>query len=184
MKFLLAVTESGCTILEAGALFCDHSKGTDKGATQNLKTKGAFFMNPIYIVLFMSVFGAVMALVSNVLKKKRAGSEKYQTILNDFHNAAVQQLEPGETLIAFCGYNPCAAITDKRLLIGDKKGIHTVNFCSIRKLQGMNFSGNKTSHPENMLVLEIKAEKKYVIGNHSEGFVPLVNALFRAVPNR
>lgn len=140
-------------------------------------------MKPIYLLLFMAIFGAVMALVSDLLKKKRGSSEKYQKIMVDFCNDVNNLLEPGEQLEAYCGYVPCAAVTNKRLLIGDKKGITTVAFSQIRKVQGVSFSGKKTTDPNQMLGFEIKADKKYTLGNHSDGFAQVVNALYKHLQN-
>lgn len=134
-------------------------------------------MKPIYVLLFFSIFGAVMALVSGALKKKRASNEKYQRIMEDFYNGVNDLLEPGERLEAYCGYMPCAAVTNKRLLIGDKNGIKTVPFSQIRKIQGTSFSGNKTMDPNQMLAFEIKADKKYTLGNQTDGFAQVVNNL-------
>jgi hypothetical protein len=130
---------------------------------------------------FLAVFGAVLAVISGIVKKNRGSDEKYQKIIADFYNDVTNNLEPGERIEAYCGYVPCAAVTNKRLLIGDKNGIKTVAFSQIRKVQGMNFSGNKTNDPGQMLVFEIRADKKYVLGNHSDGFAQVVEAISRHV---
>ena len=140
-------------------------------------------MKPIYLLLFMAILGAVMALVSDLLKKKRGSSEKYQKIIVDFCNDVNNLLEPDEQLEAYCGYVPCAAVTNKRLLIGDKKGITTVAFSQIRKVQGVSFSGKKTTDPNQMLAFEIKADKKYTLGNDSDGFAQVVDALYNHLQN-
>lgn len=80
-----------------------------------------------------------------------------------------------------CGYHPCAAVTNKRLLVSTKHGINSVPFSEIKSLRGTNATGSKTYDPDRMLVFEIKAGKKYVLGNHSEGFEDVVSALFRYV---
>lgn len=136
-------------------------------------------MNPLYVGLFFAVFAVVMAAVSGVLKKKRAGSEKYQKIIEDFQQEVNGVLDADEAVEAICGYYPCAAVTNKRLLIGTKKGIEPVQFSEIKSLKGMNFSGNKTSDPDQMLAFQIKAAKKYTLGNHSEGFKQVVEYLMQ-----
>lgn len=141
-------------------------------------------MSPLFVGLFIAVFGAVMAVVANVLKEKRGSSEKYQKIITDFYNGVTNMLEPGERIEAYCGYIPCAAVTNKRLLIGDKNGIKTIPFSQIQKVKGINFSGNKTSDPNQMLAFEIKADKKYSLGNHSDGFVQVVKALYNHLQYR
>ncbi len=121
-------------------------------------------------------------LLGAVLKKKRAGSDKYQQILADFQQRVDNMLQEGEMVEGLCGYKPCAAVTDRRLLVDGKSGIESVEFQQIRKIRGMDAGANKTSDPDRMLVLEIKAERKYTLGNHSEGFAAFFNALSRHVP--
>jgi len=136
-------------------------------------------MDVLYFGLFCLILSAVMSVIGGILKKKRGGSEKFQTIMEEFRKNVNGMLEENETVEALCGYNPCAAVTNKRLLMGTKKGIEVVQFSEIRKLSGLNGAGNKTMDPSRMLVFEIKANKKYVLGNHSEGFDQVVEALVR-----
>lgn len=123
----------------------------------------------------------VVSLIAGVVKKKRAGSEKYQQMLADFEQRVNAMLEADETVEGLCGYKPCAAVTNKRLLVDTKAGIDSVAFQQIKKVKGMDAAANRTTNPDRMLVLEIKAEKKYVLGNHSEGFNGFVDALMRHV---
>lgn len=132
------------------------------------------------ILLFAALLAGI-SLLSNALKKKRAGSEKYQQILLDFEQRVNAMLEADESVEGLCGYKPCAAVTNKRLLVDGKAGIESIAFQQIKKVKGMNVSGNHTTNPDQMLVLEIKAEKKYVLGNHSEGFCQFVNVLMQHV---
>lgn len=138
-------------------------------------------MSPFVLILFFAVFPAVMAVVSLVLKKNRAGSGKHQMILENFRQNVSDMLQQGEVLEGICGYSPCAAVTNQRLLVSTKQGIDSVQFYEIKSLRGTNATGSKTYDPDRMLVFEIKAGKKYVLGNHSEGFNDVVSALFRYV---
>lgn len=134
-------------------------------------------MNPVYLGLFFAVFGAIMAVVTSVVKKRRGSNEKYQKMITDFCNQVNNMLEQDEKLEAYCGYSPCAAVTNRRLLIGEKDGIKSIPFSQIQKVKGTNFSGNRTKDPNQMLAFEIKTDKKYVLGNHSEGFARVVESL-------
>lgn len=136
-------------------------------------------MSPLVMVALFAVFALVMSGVSHVLKNKRAGSEKYQTILADFQQGVNEMLETDEVVEAVCGYKPCAAVTNKRLLVSGKTGIDSVPFASIKAVKGLNASGYKTTNPSSMLVFEIKADKKYVLGNHSEGFEEVAQLLMK-----
>jgi len=134
-------------------------------------------MNITIILLILIVI--VVPILSKVLKKTRGGSEKHQQILADFQEKAQAMLDADEQIDAVCGYNPCAAVTNKRLLVSTKAGIDSVPFAEITKLTGMNSGGNKTTIPDNMLVFQIKAAKKYTLGNHSEGFDDVVDLLYK-----
>ena len=134
-------------------------------------------MNITIILLILIV--VVVPILSKVLKKARGGSEKYQQMLADFQEKAQAMLEADEQIDAVCGYNPCAAVTNKRLLVSTKAGIDSVPFAEIKSLKGLNSGGNKTTIPDNMLVFQIKAAKKYVLGNHSEGFDDVVDLLYQ-----
>jgi len=134
-------------------------------------------MGPVILILFLVI--ALIPLLGSVLKKKRAGSEKYQQILADFQQGVEGMLEADEQVEAVCGYKPCAAVTNKRLLVSTKAGIDSVPFSEIIKLKGMSAGGNTTKNPGSMLVFEIKAKQKYTLGNHSEGFNRVVELLYQ-----
>lgn len=140
-------------------------------------------MNPLYLGLLIAVIGSIKALITSVAKEKRGSNEEYQKMITDFYNQVSNMLEPGEKLEAYCGYSPCAAVTNRRLLIGEKDGIKTIPFSQIQKIRGTSFSGFRTKDPNNMLTLEVKADKKYVLGNHSEGFAQVVESLQYYLPN-
>ncbi len=136
-------------------------------------------MDTLLPILFFGIFTIVMLLVGKALKKKRAGSAKYQKILEDFQQGVNSMLEADEVVESVCGYNPCAAVTSKRLLVGTKKGIETVQFSEIKSLKGLNAKADDTTNPDWMLVFQIKANKRYTLGNHSDGFKQVVEALYR-----
>ncbi len=136
-------------------------------------------MDSLPTILFFGVFTILMLVIGNAVKKKRAGSEKHQKILEDFRRNVTDMLEPEEAIEAVCGYNPCAAVTDRRLFVSTKKGIDVVQFSEIKSLKGLNAKADDTTNPEWMLVFQIKANKKYTLGNHSDGFNQVVQALYR-----
>ncbi len=135
-------------------------------------------MTPTISIAFIILI-ALIPILSNVLKVKRAGSNKYQHIITDFLQNAETMLDTDEQIEAVCGYKPCAAITNKRLLVSTKNGIDSVAFNDVKKLNGMTASGNNTKYASSMLVFQIKANKKYTLGNHSEGFEKLVTLLYQ-----
>lgn len=128
--------------------------------------------------ILLIVIVVLVPVLSVVLKKVRGGSEKYQQIMADFQQKVQAMLDADEQVEAMCGYKPCAAVTNKRLLVSAKEGVDVVPFAQIKKLHGMNASGNNTKYPGQMLVFQIKADKKYTLGNHSEGFEQVVERLY------
>lgn len=135
-------------------------------------------MNPVVLIVFIIVM-ALIPVLGSVLKNKRAGSEKYQQIMADFKQAVEAMLDADEQVEAMCGYKPAAAVTSKRLLVSTKNGIDSIAFDEIKKLNGMNASGYNTKNAANMLAFQIKANKKYTLGNHSEGFEQVVALLYQ-----
>ena len=128
--------------------------------------------------LVVAVLLCFMPLVTQIMKEKRGASGKYQQMLADFEQQVRGELYQGEVVEAVCGYIPCAAVTNRRLLIGTKKGIETVEFNDIYGFRGIDGHGNKTADPSRMLGFTIKARKKYTLGNHSAGFDEVVMRLY------
>ena len=141
-------------------------------------------MRPTHIFLFMAIVGLIMTVVSQVLKKKRAGSAKYQAILEKFNEEVSAALEEGETVEAVCGYRPCAAVTDRRLLLSDKSGLVSIPYDQIRSVKGSDASARKTSNIGSIFFLEIKAARKWVLADEEAGFGKVVRALDRHVSIR
>lgn len=139
--------------------------------------KGAMAVNPLILGVMMGLLVSLMPRIGKALKERRKGSEKYQRIMADFKQQVEAALDEGETVQAMCGYIPCAAVTNKRLLVSTKTGLDTVSFGDIVSLKGLNGAGEKTSDPDAMLVFTIKAKKKYTLGNHSDGFNQVVTSL-------
>lgn len=116
-------------------------------------------MNPLYVGLYFAVFGAIMAVVASVVKKRRCSNEKYQKMITDFYNQVNNMLEQGEKLEAYCGYSSCAAVTNRRLLYSQSpvylafhhtKG-HGLLGCFLQTAEGFppHQTGSITKTPEN-----------------------------------
>lgn len=136
-------------------------------------------MNPLFLGILVVLIPSLMTLVNSLLKEKRAGSEKYQNMQEEFLQRVNAMLDSDETVEAFCGYQPCAAITGRRLLVDTKAGIQAVAYDDIKALKGVTVSGDKTNDVERMWMIMIKADKKYTICNQSEGFAKVVESLKR-----
>lgn len=135
----------------------------------------------ITVIAMFVLIPCVVGLVGSILKAARAGSEKYKAILEGFQARVDEVLEENEVVEAVCGYMPCAAVTNKRLIMGRETGVFSVQFSDIKSLTGRNASNFKTDDPGRMLSLEIEAGKTYLLGNHSEGFTEVVEALYEHV---
>lgn len=134
-------------------------------------------MNPLYVGILLVLIGSIRVLIMSLGKEKHRTKEERQKILSDFYDQVNSMLEEGEILEAHCGYDPCAAVTNRRLLIGDEYGIKTIPFSQIQKVKAMNYSGYKTKDPERTGMYEIKADETYVLTKQSEDFVHVVESL-------
>ena len=80
-------------------------------------------------------------------------------------------LQPRETIKAICPQKKGRVIlTSKRVLFETKGGFNAVPIKTIKKVQGNNEKGNRTTVPAKMVSLTIKAEQDYEIKNNCEEF--------------
>lgn len=87
-------------------------------------------------------------------------------------------LQPRETIKVICPQKGGRCIlTSKRLLFETKKGFNAVVLKDIKRVQGTNEAGNRTTSIPKMVSLTVKAEKDYVILNSGEAFADLAKQL-------
>ena len=89
-------------------------------------------------------------------------------------------LQPRETIKVICPQKKGRVIlTSKRVLFETKGGFNAVPIKTIKKVQGNNEKGNRTTVPAKMVSLTIKAEQEYEIRNSCEEFETFAKQLIK-----
>ena len=89
-------------------------------------------------------------------------------------------LQPRETIKVICPQKKGRVIlTSKRVLFETKGGFNAVPIKTIKKVQGNNEKGNRTTVPAKMVSLTIKAEQEYEIKNNCEEFAAFAKQLIK-----
>ncbi len=89
-------------------------------------------------------------------------------------------LQPRETIKAICPQKRGRCIlTSKRLLFETAQGFQAVTIKDIKKVQGNNEKGTRTTSIPKMVSLTIKAEKEYTIKNNCEEFPEFARQLIK-----
>ena len=89
-------------------------------------------------------------------------------------------LQPRESIKVICPQKKGRVIlTSKRVLFETKGGFNAVPIKTIKKVQGSNAKGNRTTVPANMVILTIKAEQDYTVKNDSEEFQEFAKQLIK-----
>lgn len=132
-----------------------------------------------YFLVALAVIAAVMAGVGLVIKNSRANNPKRQQQLADFQQSVTAQLQPGEVLEAYCGYNPCVAVSSQRIFVGTKKELVNFPYGYVTKAEGMDGGGRKTTDTDFMLCVTLKLVdgRRYTFGNQSAGFEEVLDKI-------
>lgn len=95
-------------------------------------------------------------------------------------------LQPRETIKVICPQKKGRVIlTSKRVLFETKGGFNAVPIKTIKRVQGNNEKGNRTTVPAKMVSLTIKAERDYEIKNSCEEFAAFAKQLLKkTVPKK
>lgn len=89
-------------------------------------------------------------------------------------------LQPRESIKVICPQKKGRVIlTSKRILFETKDGFNAVPIKTIKKVQGNNEKGNRTTVPAKMVSLTIKAEQEYIIKNDCEEFAEFAKQLLK-----
>lgn len=126
------------------------------------------------ILLITGLLMALLLAVRASLRKRR----DFQ-----FRNATRKLelvLQPRETIKVICPQKKGRVIlTSKRVLFETKDGFHAVSVKTIRRVQGNNEKGNRTTVPANMVNLTIKADQDYEIKNSCPEFEEFAKQLMK-----
>ena len=110
------------------------------------------------ILLIAAVLTVLAVMMLSVLRKRRE---------SQFRDAARKLelvLQPRETIKTICPQKKGRVIlTSKRVLFDTKDGFHAVPIKTIKRVQGNNEKGNRTTSVPKMVSLTIKAEQDYEI---------------------
>jgi len=89
-------------------------------------------------------------------------------------------LQPRETIKIICPQKKGRVIlTSKRVLFDTKEGFNAVPIKTIKRVQGNNEKGNRTTVPTKMVSLTIKAEQEYEIKNSCPEFEEFARQLMK-----
>ena len=94
-------------------------------------------------------------------------------------------LQPRESIKIICPQKKGRVIlTSKRVLFETKGGFNAVPIKTIKKVQGNNEKGNRTTVPAKMVSLTVKAEQEYIIKNDCEEFTEFAKQLIKKTTPR
>ena len=89
-------------------------------------------------------------------------------------------LQPRESIKVICPQKKGRVIlTSKRVLFETRDGFHAILLKNIKKVQGSNEKGNRTTVPANMVSITIKAEQDYEIRNSCPEFEEFAKQLLK-----
>ena len=94
-------------------------------------------------------------------------------------------LQPRETVKVKCPQKKGRVIlTSKRILFETRDGIHAVLIKNIKRVQGSNDKGIRTTVPGNMVRLTIQAEQDYEIRNSCPEFEDFAKQLLKTTTRK
>ena len=131
------------------------------------------------ILVIAAVLIALAAILRSSVQKRR----EYK-----FRDAARKLelvLQPRETIKAICPQKKGRVIlTSKRVLFDTKDGFHAVPIKTMKKVQGNNEKGNRTTVPGKMVSLTIRADRDYEIKNSCPEFEEFAKQLMKKTAPR
>ena len=126
------------------------------------------------IIVAAAVVLTIAALAQSSLRKHREYKKKDSTRKLEL------VLQPRESIKVICPQKKGSVIlTSKRVLFETKAGFTAVPVKSIKKVQGSNEKGNRTTVPANMVSLTIKAEQDHLVTNCGLEFESFAKQLIR-----
>ena len=131
------------------------------------------------ILVIAAVLMALVVILRSSMQKRR----EYK-----FRDAARKLelvLQPRETIKAICPQKKGRVIlTSKRVLFERKDGFHALILKTIKRVQGNNEKGNRTTVPAKMVSLTIKADRDYEIKNTCPEFEEFAKQLMKKTAPR
>ena len=121
------------------------------------------------LALLMLIFAVQSSVRKARDRKWRAAERKLETVL-----------QPKETIKCICPQKKGRVIlTSKRLLFETREGFTAVPIKTVKKVQGNNEKGNRTTSISKMVSLTVKAEQEYTVKNSCEEFAEFAKQLIK-----
>ena len=131
-------------------------------------------MQPWQELLTVAVMLSLVLAVRSSLRKRR--DRKYRDALRKLELV----LQPRETIKAICPQKRGRVIlTSKRVLFETQQGFNAIVIKDIKKVQGNNEKGNRTTSVPKMVSITIKAEQEYTIKNNCPEFGEFAKQLIK-----
>ena len=126
------------------------------------------------ILLFFAVLTVLTVMFLSVLRKRK------ESQFRDAVRKLELVLQPRETIKVICPQKKGRVIlTSKRVLFDTKEGFDAVPIKTIKRVQGNNKKGNRTTVPAKMVSLTIKADQDYEIQNYCPEFAEFAKQLIK-----
>ena len=126
------------------------------------------------ILLFFAVLTVLTVMFLSVLRKRK------ESQFRDAVRKLELVLQPRETIKAICPQKKGRVIlTSKRVLFDTKDGFQAIPIKTIKRVQGNNEKGNRTTSISKMVSLTIKAEQEHEIKNNCPEFVEFAKQLIK-----
>ena len=126
------------------------------------------------ILIAAAALLALVAAVQSSLRKRR----EYK--FRDATRKLELVLQPRETVSVICPQKKGRVVlTSKRILFDTKDGFNAVAIKTIKKVQGSNEKGNRTTSVPKMVSLTIKADQDYEIKNSCPEFEEFARQLIK-----
>ena len=134
-----------------------------------------FSMIPMQeILMIAAVLLVLIAVIRSSWRKRRDFQSRNATRKLEL------VLQPRETIKVICPQKKGRVIlTSKRILFENRDGFHAVLLKNIKKVQGNNEKGNRTTVPGNMVRLTVQAEQDYEIRNSCPEFEEFAKQLLK-----
>ena len=128
----------------------------------------------IAALFLIPVLATRSTLRKNSDRKQRESTRKLELVL-----------QPRETIKVVCPQKKGRVIlTSKRVLFETAQGFNAVDIKSIKRVQGNNEKGNRTTSIPKMVSLTIKAEQEYFIKNNCEEFAEFAKQLIKKATSK
>lgn len=126
------------------------------------------------ILLFFAVLTVLTVMFLSALRKRK------ESQFRDAVRKLELVLQPRETIKVICPQKKGRVIlTSKRVLFDTKEGFDALPIKTIKRVQGNNEKGNRTTSISKMVSLTIKAEQEHEIKNNCPEFAEFAKQLMK-----